>query len=355
MGGGDLAAALAAAVSGEVSFDAYTRRLYSRDASRYSIEPVGVVFPRDADDVAATVSVAATCGVPVLPRGAGTSLAGQAVGAAVVLDFSRHMNQILAIDPQARTARVQPGVVQDQLNAAAAAHGLMFGPDTSTANRATIGGMIGNNSAGSHSVRYGMTIDHVLGMDVVLSDASTASFWPVTEQQRVRRAAAPTLEGALYSQLPGIARSHAGAIATGYPRFWRQSGGYRLDWLAGGPGGSGRPAGSQAEADAGLLNLARFVTGSEGTLVTVTQATVGLVPAPRQRVIAVGHFRSVQEAIEATEPALQCDPAAVELIDRAILDLSRTKIEYRALASVLEGDPEALLFVTFFGDRKSVV
>ena len=355
----ELAAALAVAVAGEVSFDAYTRHLYSRDASMYAIEPIGVVFPRDGDDVAAVVSVAAQAGVPVLPRGAGTSLAGQAVGAAVVMDFSRHMNRILEVDAQTRTALVQPGVVQEQLNAAAATHGLRFGPDTSTANRATIGGMIGNNSAGSHSVRYGMTIDHVRDVDVVLSDGSRASFGPVSEQQRTLLASAATLEGSLYRELPRLARRNAAAIATGYPRLWRQSGGYRLDWLAVGgkppPGAAGRPTGSPGDggqADAGLLNLARFVTGSEGTLVTVTQASVGLVPAPRHRVIAVGHFRSDQEAIEATEPALECRPGAVELMDRTILDLSRTKIEYQALGSILHGDPDALLFVTFYGDTE---
>ena len=357
MGGAELAAALGAAVSGEVSFDEYTRHLYSRDASMYAIEPIGVVFPRDADDVAAVVSVAAAAGVPVLPRGAGTSLAGQAVAAAVVMDFSRHMDRVLEIDAETRTAVVQPGVVQEQLNAAAAAHGLKFGPDTSTANRATIGGMIGNNSAGSHSVRYGMTIDHVRALDVVLSDGNRASFGPVTEQRRASLASAGTLEGAIYRELPELACRHAAAIATGYPRFWRQSGGYRLDWLAAGgkpaPGASGRPAGAQDQGgkpDAGLLNLAKFVTGSEGTLLTVTQATVDLVPVPRHRVIAVGHFRSEQAAIEATEPALECRPAAVELMDRIILDLSRTKIEYRALGSILQGDPAALLFVTFYGE-----
>src|SRR5215472_7019498 len=219
-GTADIEESLAAEVSGEVRFDGYTRHLYSRDASMYAIEPIGVVFPRDADDVAAVVSVSAAAGVPVLPRGAGTSLAGQAVGAAVIMDFSRHMDGILEIDAEARTAVVQPGAVQERLNAAAAAHGLRFGPDTSTANRATIGGMIGNNSAGSHSVRYGMTIDHVSGVDVVLSDGSRASFRPVTEQQRASLASAPTIEGALYRDLPGVASRHAAAIATGYPRLW---------------------------------------------------------------------------------------------------------------------------------------
>jgi FAD/FMN-containing dehydrogenase/Fe-S oxidoreductase len=328
---------LAAALAGmDARFDSYTRHLYSRDASMYAIEPLGVVFPRDAAEVAGVVSAAGEFGVPVLPRGAGTSLAGQTVGRAVVMDFSRHMNQV-SVDAEAGSARVQPGVVQDQLNRAAAPHGLMFGPDTSTSNRATLGGMIGNNSAGSHSVRYGMTVDHVLSLDVVLSNASAARLGPLSEAERARRAAQPTLEGAICRDLPLLASRYAEAIATGFPKFWRQSGGYRLDRLAG----------------RGALDLARFVVGSEGTLVTVVAATVALVPAPAHRAIAVGHFTSSQAAIEATQDALACEPAAVELLDRAILDLARTKIEYREIGSFLSGDPDALLFVTFFGDTEA--
>jgi FAD/FMN-containing dehydrogenase/Fe-S oxidoreductase len=296
--GAELAEALRRAVGGEVRFDSYTRHLFSRDASMYAIEPIGVVFPRDAADVAAVVTTAGEFGAPVLPRGAGTSLAGQTVGHAVVMDLSRHMTRIIDIDAERNVARVQPGVVQEQLNLAAARHGLVFGPDTSTRNRATLGGMIGNNSAGSQSVRYGMTIDHVLSLD---------------------------------------AERHREAIATGFPRFWRQSGGYRLDRVAG-------------SAD---LDLAKFVVGSEGTLVTVVEATVQLVPAPPHRIIAVGHFTSVPEAIEATQDALACQPAAVELLDRTIIELSRQKIEYRSLGSILHGDPQALLFVTFFGDTQA--
>jgi FAD/FMN-containing dehydrogenase/Fe-S oxidoreductase len=328
-----LAEALRAVIGGEVRFDAYSRHLYSRDASMYAIEPIGVVFPRDADDVAAVVSTAAEFGVPVLPRGAGTSLAGQTVGAAIVMDMSRHMSRIIEIDAQRRVARVQPGVVQEQLNRAASPHGLGFGPDTSTSDRATLGGMIGNNSAGSQSVRYGMTIDHVLELDVVLSDASRSRFGPLAEPQRLARAASATLDGTICRELPRLAERHREAIATGFPRFWRQSGGYRLDRLA-------APAG---------FDLAKFVVGSEGTLVTVVEATVQLVPSPPYRVIAVGHFTSVPAAIEATEDALACQPAAVELLDRTILELSRQKIEYQALGSILSGDPGALLFVTFFG------
>jgi FAD/FMN-containing dehydrogenase/Fe-S oxidoreductase len=339
----DLATALRSALRGEVRFDPYSRHLFSRDASMYAIEPIGVVFPRDADDVAATVSTAAAFGVPVLPRGAGTSLAGQAVGRAVVMDLSRHMTGIIDIDPGTRRARVQPGVVQEQLNRAAAAYGLAFGPDTSTANRATIGGMIGNNSAGSHSLRYGMTIDHVLAIDAVLSDASRAELRPLSAAELAGRAALPTLEGAICRELPRLADRHRDAIATGFPGFWRQSGGYRLDRL---PMTDGAPG-------SGGLDLATLVTGSEGTLVTVVEATVRLVDRPRHQAIAVGHFSSPEHAIAATGDALACDPAAVELIDRTILELSRQRLEYSALGSILHGDPGALLFVTFFGETEA--
>src|SRR3984893_7415776 len=209
----ELAMELRSSMAGEVREDAYTRHLFSTDASMYSIEPLAVVFPRDAADVAAAVAVCARRRVPMLPRGAGTSLAGQTVGRAVIIDTSRHMDRIVDVDPVGRTARVQPGVVQEDLNRAARDHGLLFGPDTSTSNRATIGGMIGNNSAGSGSVVYGMTIDHVDALEVVLSDASTATFAPVDDAEVTRRASADTLEGRIYARLPALVEEHRGAIA----------------------------------------------------------------------------------------------------------------------------------------------
>ena len=331
----DLAGALAERLDGEVAFDDYSRHLFSRDASMYAMTPLGVVFPRHRGDVVESVRLAGEAGVPVLARGAGTSLAGQTVGPGLVLDLSRHMARIIDLDPAARTARVEPGVVQDDLNGAAAPHGLMFGPDTSTSNRATIGGMIGNNSAGSGSVRYGMTIDHVRSLDVVLSDASTARLEPVDSDERDRRAVGGTLEAALYRELPRLVEAHAGAIGTGFPSHWRRAGGYRLDRLA----------------DQSPFDLASFVVGSEGTLAVTTSAVVSLVPKPSHQVFAVGHFTSAQAAIEATQDALACDPAGVEMIDKTILDLSRGKIEYSGLSAILEGDPAALLFVSFTGDH----
>jgi len=331
---GELAAALRRALRGEVRADAYSRHLFASDASMYAAAPALVAFPRDAGDVAAAIAVAARFEVPVVARGAGTSLAGQTIGAGgIVLDTSRHMAAIGDIDTDGRRVRVGPGVVQEDLNRAAHAHGLGFGPDTSTSNRATIGGMIGNNSSGSHSIVYGQTIDHVHELEVVLADGSPVTLRPLEEAERARRAAADTLDGAIHREMPEIVAAHRDAIAHGFPRHWRQAGGYRLDRLAAGE----------------RFDLARFVAGSEGTLAAITEATVGLVELPRHRLFAVGHFDSVAAAIAATDDALELRAAAIELIDRTILDFSRSKLEYRALASTLEGDPEALVFVTFFG------
>jgi FAD/FMN-containing dehydrogenase/Fe-S oxidoreductase len=317
----ELVRALERELRGGVRADAYTRHLYASDASMYARDPLLVAFPRDADDLATAIAIAGRYDAPVVTRGAGTSLAGQTIGAgAVVLDTSRHMHAISEIDAGARRVRVGPGVVQEDLNRAAHRHGLGFGPDTSTSNRATIGGMIGNNSSGSHSIVYGTTIDHVHELDVVLADGSRA---------RLGRDAGPDH---IRDGLRQILDDHAEAIATGYPKHWRQAGGYRLDHLA---------------RD---FNLAKIVTGSEGTLAAIAEATVGLVPLPKAKQFAVGHFDSLAGAIAATDAALELGAAAIELIDRTILELSRSKLEYRRLSEVIEGDPEALLFVTFFGE-----
>ena len=309
-----LEGALRGALAGEVGFDAYTRSLFSTDASMYAMEPVGVAFPRDASDVQAAVEIAASFGAPILPRGAGTSLAGQTVGHALVLDLSRHMTQIEHIDPGSATARVQPGVVQDDLNRAAARHGLLFAPDTSTGNRATLGGMIGNNSCGARSARYGATIDHVEAVDVVLSDASAARFEAVHEGELIRRARGQDLESRIYRTLPGLLWDHAEVIRSALPPHWRRSGGYRMERLL---------------PDAGPFNLTNLVVGSEGTLAVTTEATVRLVPRPGAISALVGHFDTVREAIEAAPEAMEEGATAVELVDHMILDLARRSPVHR--------------------------
>lgn len=332
---GDLEQDLRRAMQGEVRFDAMTRAIYSTDASIYAIEPIGVAYPRSADDVLAAVDVARRFGVPVLPRGGGTSLAGQTVGAAIVLDVSRHMHAILEVDAESGRARVQPGVVQDELNQAAALHGLMFAPDTSTANRATLGGMLGNNSCGSRSARYGMTIDHVQSVDVVLSDASRATFGPVTPDELGVRSRGDSRLAAIYRGVRAVAARRADAIRSGFPPYWRRSGGYRLERML---------------PDAGPFDLSKLVVGSEGTLAVTVEATVSLVPLPRAVAAVAGHFETVGAALAAVDDALDHQAAAIELVDRAILNLARVSPQHRHLVSVLTGDPGALLWVEFYGD-----
>ncbi|HUF68356.1 MAG TPA: FAD-linked oxidase C-terminal domain-containing protein [Longimicrobiales bacterium] len=331
----DLESALARAIPGGVRFDTYTRHLYSTDASIYAIEPIGVVFPRHADDVIAAIEIAGRYGAPLLPRGAGTSLAGQTVGHAVILDFSHAMHSIVAIDAEARMATVQPGVVQDDLNAAASPHGLWFAPDTSTANRATIGGMIGNNSCGSRSALYGMTIDHVESLDVVLSDGSRTRLDAVTPEQLSVRARGSGLEAALYREVSALVETRADAIRDGFPPHWRRSGGYRLDRML---------------PEAGPFDLSKLVIGSEGTLATVVEATLRLVPRPLAVVGMAGHFDSVDAALGAVEAARECGAAAIELVDDAILDLARHSPVHGRLTEALVGRPGALLWVEFYGD-----
>jgi FAD/FMN-containing dehydrogenase/Fe-S oxidoreductase len=331
----DLEQALRRAIPGGVRFDEYTRYLYSTDASIYSIEPIGVVFPRHADDVVAAVEIAKRFGAPVLPRGAGTSLAGQTVGHAVVLDFSHAMYGIVSIDAEGGTATVQPGVVQDDLNAAAARHGLWFAPDTSTANRATLGGMIGNNSCGSRSARYGMTIDHVASLDVVLSDGSRALLQAVNAREVATRGRSESFEARLYREVSGLVETNDDVIRDGFPPHWRRSGGYRLDRML---------------PEAGPFDLAKLVVGSEGTLAVVVEATVRLVPRPRHVVGVAGHFTSVDAALSAVEAARECNAAAIELIDDTILDLARRSPVHGRLAAALDGQPGALLWAEFYGD-----
>src|SRR5438105_1095575 len=207
---------------GEVRFDAASRRLYSTDASIYQIEPLGVVIPRTVADIVATVQIAGEMQTPITARGGGTSLSGQSIGPGIVLDCSKYLNQIVDVDPAACVARVQPGVILDQLNRVAAEHGLQFGPDVATASRANLGGMIGNNSAGSRSIVYGKTIDHVRRVDAVLADGSQATFGPLSVAAWERRAELSTLEGQIYRHVRHVIRENADEISRRFPRIIRR-------------------------------------------------------------------------------------------------------------------------------------
>ncbi|MDR7518404.1 MAG: FAD-linked oxidase C-terminal domain-containing protein [Armatimonadota bacterium] len=333
-----LTRALAAAVKGEVRFDQVSRILYSTDASLYQILPIGVVLPRDADDIAETVRRCAEAGVPVLPRGAGTSLAGQSVGRAVVIDCSKYMDRILEIDPGRGVARVQPGVVQDVLNGALAPHGMRLGPDTATSNRATLGGMIGNNSCGARSIVYGKMVDHVVGLRALLADGTEIAPGPLDDAALAARRQEPSREGRLYRTVLEVVEANRDEVERRYPKILRRVSGYNL------PEMFLRP-----------FNLSRLIVGSEGTLAVVTEATVRIVPRPQHAAVAVVHFRDLLEALEATQAILPHGPSAVELIDRMILELTRAQMEYARRMTFVEGDPDALLVVEFAGDERDAV
>src|SRR5437763_6516706 len=227
----DLEHALRRVVRGDVRFDAGSRLLYSTDASMYQVEPLGVVMPRDADDVRAAVEVARAQRVALLPRGGGTSLTGQTVNRALVLDFTRSMRHLLAVNTEEMGGRVQPVLVQDELNHRVRALGLLVGPDTSTSNRATLGGMMGDNSGGSHSIAYGLTVDHVLEIRALLADGSEVVFGELTPAEFEAKCRAPGLEGQIYREAAAIRETYAEEIRARKPTQWRRVAGYNLNEL----------------------------------------------------------------------------------------------------------------------------
>ncbi|HTE18132.1 MAG TPA: FAD-binding oxidoreductase, partial [Armatimonadota bacterium] len=334
-----LEAELRSHMEGEVRFDETSRLLYASDASIYQVMPVGVVTPKHARDVVETVRIAAKHGTPLLPRGSGTSLAGQTVGAALVLDFTKYMRQVLELNVEERWVRVQPGVILDELNAYLKPHRLMFAPDVATSNRASIGGMMGNNSCGAHSILYGRTVDHVSEQEVVLADGSTASFSEVTPAEWERRAQADTLEGRIYREVGRLCEAHAAEVDARFPRIMRRVGGYNLDEIV----------------RRRRYNLARLVVGSEGTLATVTEAKLNLVPTPACTGLLVSHFYDLLAALTATPTIVQHGPAAVELVDRIILDLTRGNLDLQWARSFLVGDPEAILVTELYGETPEEV
>lgn len=331
--------ALRAAVEGEVHLDDLTCGLYATDASNYQIQPVAVVVPLSGDDVRAAVAVAAEHGVPILPRGGGTSLAGQTVGAAMVLDFSKHLNRILELDVAARRVRVQPGLVRDELNAAVAAHGLHFAPDPATANRANVGGMIGNNSSGTKSILFGKTIDHVEALKVLLADGTVLDLHELDLEGPEPAARRNGRGGEITGGLSRLVEANREEIAARYPKVMRRVGGYPLDELL----------------DPRRFNPAKILVGSEGTLAVTLEATLKLEPLPAHTSVCVVHFMDVLEAIRAVEPILPSRPSAVEILDRTVLDRARENLDVAALCDFLEGEPAAVLIVEYYGDSEDDV
>jgi FAD/FMN-containing dehydrogenase/Fe-S oxidoreductase len=322
-------------IEGEVRFDTISRALYSTDASVYQIQPLGVVIPKHRQDILRIIEICSRFRCPITMRGGGTSQAGQAIGEGIQVDISKYYNRLLEVNAEERWARVEPGIVLDELNAQLAPLGLRFAPDISTASRATLGGMMANNSCGARSVLYGKTIDHVLEQTVALSDGSVAQFHEIP---RSEVPAGDTLEAACYRTVLGLASQHAAEIDRRYPKVVRRVGGYNLD---------------EFTDPAKPVNLAKMMVGSEGTLGVVLEAKVRLVPLPKAKAAMVIAFADLLESLAAAPVILRHKPSAVEVMDRAILDNTRQNAALdRIRNTFIEGDPAATLCVEFYADRK---
>src|SRR4029450_9484891 len=304
--------------------------IYSTDASIYEIEPIGVVVPRTHEDVFAAMEVTRDFNVPVLPRGAAPSLAGQTVGEAVVLDMSKYLNRVLEVNTEESWALVEPGLVQEQFNLHLKPTGFLFGPDTSTANRATLGGMIGNNSAGSHSIIYGKTIDHVLETHVVLASGEQRVF---REMKFADAAQTSGIEG----RIAEIVAANREEVGRRFPKIQRRVSGYNLDEFV----------------RNGNFNLSKLVVGSEGTLAAVHQAKVRIEPRPAAIALCVVHFKDIVESIRATDFILPFQPSAIELVDDLILRLARGSLELSRQMDFVDGNPGAILLVEFYGENQN--
>ncbi|WP_306055970.1 FAD-binding and (Fe-S)-binding domain-containing protein [Natronococcus wangiae] len=339
---------LEALVDCDVRFDSYSRELYATDASAYEVTPIGVVLPESTADVVGVVEYCAEREIPVLPRGGGTSLAGQSVNRAVVLDFTRHMNEILEIDPDGRTATVQPGTILGTLNEALAPHDLKFAPDPAWGDKSAIGGAIGNNSTGSHSLKYGKTDAYVESCEVVLADGTVAEFGEVTLEEIAGRADPDgDLEARIYAVVQRILEEEADVVEDAYPDLKRNVSGYNLDRLVAEARGETLPGGEET-GEPGTVNLARLLAGSEGTLAVVTEATVSLEPVPETKAVSLLCYQDLHEAMEDVEPILAHEPAAVEVLDDVLIDLARDTAEFGPVTEMLPDGTNAVLLVEFY-------
>jgi len=317
---------------GEVLFNAFSRGRYSTDASIYQIEPLGVVVPKSREDAATAIAIAREEEVSVLPRGAGTSQCGQTVARALVIDCSKHLDRVIAVDVEGHRARVEPGVVLDRLNRLLRQHKLFFPVDPSTASRATIGGMTANNSCGSRSLRYGNMVHNVRGIDALLADGTQAWFGELPGN--FDDSAISERYRALVRRMRSLHRREAAEIERRFPKVLRRVGGYNIDSID----------------DAGH-NMARLLVGSEGTLAFFNEIELDLQPIPAHRVLGICHFPSFYDAMAATRKIVDLGPSAVELVDRTMIELSRDIPMFRPVVDrFVQGEPAAILLTEFAGD-----
>ena len=354
-----LAARLGRELEGEVLFDAFSRGRYSTDASVYQIQPIGVVVPRTRQDVLATIQIAAEHGVPLLPRGAGTSQCGQTVGEALVVDASKFLREVRSFQPPARTITVDPGIVLDELNRLLRPHGLFFPVDVSTSSRATIGGMAGNNSVGARSLHYGHMVDNVIGIQAVLADGEVLDCRPqgtappeshsgnghalqdshtgnghARQDSRGGDGSGNGRLGLLTDRMRRLYARNAEEIDRRFPKVARNVAGYNINRL-------GRED----------LNLAELLVGSEGTLAWFQELELALQPIPTHKVLGICHFPTFHAAMESVQHIIRLDPAATELIDRTVLELAAEIPAFSStLRTFIRGSPVAVLLVEFAGD-----
>jgi len=340
--------------TGDLRFDSASRILYSTDASMYQIEPLGVAIPKTQDDLQAAVELAAKYRVPILPRGSGSSLGGQAIGKALILDCSRHLNSILEIDPVSRTAVVEPGVILADLNRAAAKLGLMFGPDPASAERATMGGVIGNNATGAHSILYGMSADHLISADVILADGSL-EMWGIMERSKVEG------QSSFAHEALDVCEKYSELIKKNFPKSWRNSAGYRLNYLL--PWSPSTPSHWYQDGTypptydprPSAFNLAALLAGSEGTLAIMRRAKVNLVQKPKYTILGVLTYNSIADACDDVPRLLAFQPSAIELVPQMIIHLARGVPAYARQMGWMTGDPAAVLVIEFSGDQLSAL
>jgi FAD/FMN-containing dehydrogenase/Fe-S oxidoreductase len=338
-----LAARLRRELDGDILFDPFSRGRYSTDASIYQIEPIGVVVPKRVDDIAAAIAIAREEGVPVLPRGGGTSQCGQTVGRALVVDTSKYLNRVVSVDAESRTAWVEPGVTLDALQKRLKSDGLTFPVDISTGSRATLGGMAGNNSCGARSIRYGNMVHNVRAIDIVLADGTAAQFGEVPDDAG---AIAPQRYRTLVESCRRITDSVEDELRSErWPRLLRRVGGYNIDMIRPHtvPGLNRNEPGH---------NMAKLLVGSEGTLGFFTKIQLDLSPIPPARVLGVCHFPTFYKAMDATRHIVKLDPAAVELVDRTMIELSREIAMFKPIVDrFVRGKPDAILLVEFAGEH----
>ena len=333
-------------LTGELYDSALVKTLYATDASVYRELPYAVAIPKTTDDIKQLVEFAKANTIPLIPRAAGTSLAGQCVGDGIVVDVSKYMNTILEINTQEQWVRVQPGVVRDHLNAFLKPYGFFFGPNTSTANRCTMGGMVGNNSCGSTSIVYGATRDHTLAVKTILSDGSAVEFSALTKDEFSAKTTGSTLEAALYKQIFSELNTTKiqNQISDGYPKasITRRNTGYAVDALL-----DTNVFKDTEEA----FNFSKLLCGSEGTLAFTIELKLQIVPLPKPfQVVLNAHFNSISESLQATLIAMKQAPSACELMDKTILECTKDNISQQKNRFFVEGDPEAILMVEFRGD-----